>query len=59
MRTFQVAIAKVQLRIIHNIRGVCEESEAFVSGQVNFAAIRLQTTDKEWELPCARLSNKC
>ena len=45
MRTFQVAVAKVQLRIIHNIRGVCGESEALVSTQVYFAAIRLQTAD--------------
>ena len=45
MRTFQVAVAKVQLSIIHNIRGVCGESEASVSGQINFAAIRLQTAD--------------
>ena len=45
MRTFQIAVSEVQLRIIHNIRGVCGESEAFVSGQINFAAIRLQTAD--------------
>ena len=41
MRTFQVAIAKVQLRIIHNIRGVCGESEALVIVQQHYAAIRL------------------
>ena len=59
MRTFQVAVAKVQLRIIHNIRGVCGESEALVFNQAHDAAIRLQTTDREWELPCVRLSIKC
>ena len=45
MRTFQAAVAKVQLRIIQNIHGVCGESEAFVSVQNNIAAIRLQTAD--------------
>ena len=33
MRTFQVAVAKVQqLRIIHNIHGVCGESKALERG---------------------------
>ena len=45
MRTLQAAVAKVQLRIIQNIRGVRGESEASVSGQINAAAIRLQTAD--------------
>ena len=41
MRTSQEAIAEVQLRIIQNTRGVRGESEAIVSTQVHFAAIRL------------------
>ena len=33
MRTLQVAVAKAQLRIIQNIRGVCGESEALIPMQ--------------------------
>ena len=45
MRTLQVAVSKVQLRIIQNIGGVCGESEALIPVQHHFAAIRLQTAD--------------
>ena len=45
MRTFQAAVAKVQLRIIRNICGAYGESEALVSIQIHVATIRLQTAD--------------
>ena len=41
MRTSEEAIAEVQLRIIQNIGGICGGSEAIVSTQLHFAAIRL------------------
>ena len=45
MRTCQAEAAKVQLRIIQNIRDVYGESEAGVSGTINVAAVCLQTAD--------------
>ena len=40
-----VAVAKIQLRVVQNVRDVGGESKALVVGQGHFATIRLQAAD--------------
>ena len=45
LRTVKVAVAKIQFRVVQNVRDVGGESNALVVAQGHFATIRLQAAD--------------